>query len=221
MIGIRYIKALTLVLVLVSLLIFAGCQEAEKDGVKDNSDNKGSLDNVEKTSSKEALKDLEVTLEDGRDYGTIDVEMKDFELKGLDGEDIKLSDYSDKVVILNFWATWCPPCKIEMPYMQEIHEKYDDVVILAVNSTTTELRGGSDSKKAKKQVEKLIDSEGYTFPVPLDTDNEVSILYSGVFPMQGIPTNFIIDKEGIIRYVSPGAFTSVNHMEQIIKLAHD
>lgn len=145
----------------------------------------------------------------------------DFELETLDGETVSLSDYRGEKVILNFWATWCPPCKAEMPYMQEIHEEYEDVAILAVNSTSTELRGGRDSKKAKGQVKKFIDSEGYTFPVLLDADDEVSMDYSAIFPITGIPTTFIIDKEGTIRYVRPGTFLDKEYIEQFIKLAHE
>ncbi|NMA95346.1 MAG: TlpA family protein disulfide reductase [Clostridiales bacterium] len=215
---IGYIKILAIFLAISSIFIFSGCQKSSNDNGKKGSE---TSDNVQRISSEEALKDLKITLVDGQDYANINVDMIDFELKDLNGDNIKLSDYSGRVVILNFWATWCPPCKVEMPFMQQIHEKYNDVAILAVNSTATELRGGSDSKKAKKQVQKLIDSEGYTFSVPLDAENEVAALYSGIFPMRGIPTNFIIDKEGVIRYVSFGAFMSVDHMEQMIKLAQD
>src|SRR5690625_3213867 len=61
-----------------------------------------------------------------------------FTLETLDGEEVKLSDYRGQKVLLNFWATWCPPCRAEMPDMQKYHEEDDDAVILAVNLTETE-----------------------------------------------------------------------------------
>lgn len=213
-----YRNIFIIVIVLLSIFLYVGCQK-EDNGNQSNEDRES--DQVTQVKSEEKLADLKVALVEGQDYVKVDTDIVDFELKDLEGNNIKLSEYSGKVVILNFWATWCPPCRMEMPFMQEIHEEYEDVAILAVNSTTTELRGGKDSKKAKNRVKKYVEKEGYSFPVPLDTDNEVSMAYNSIFPMQGIPTTFIIDKEGTIRYVRPGAFLNRAHMEQFIKLAHE
>src|SRR5690625_5188421 len=65
----------------------------------------------------------------------------DFELETIEGETVKLSDYRGEKVMLNFWATWCPPCRAEMPDMQKFHENHDEGVILAVNLTETEKIG--------------------------------------------------------------------------------
>ena len=161
-----------------------------------------------------------VDVTEGMDYFTVDVAAKDFELEDLKGNKVKLSDYEGQIVFLNFWATWCPPCRAEMPDMEEIHKEYGDrgVAILAVNSTSMELRGGNDSKKARKQVEEFIESAGFTFPVLLDSDDEVLVKYNNIVPITGIPTTFMIDKKGQIRYARPGAFISKEQIEAFIAL---
>lgn len=161
-----------------------------------------------------------VDVTEGMDYFTVDVAAKDFELEDLKGNKVKLSDYEGQIVFLNFWATWCPPCRAEMPDMEEIYKEYEDrgVAILAVNSTSMELRGGNDSKKARKQVEEFIESAGFTFPVLLDSDDEVLVKYNNIVPITGIPTTFMIDKKGQIRYARPGAFISKEQIEAFIAL---
>src|SRR5699024_5486469 len=83
----------------------------------------------------------------------------DFELKTVDGETVKLSDFRGEKVLLNFWATWCPPCRAEMPDMQKYHEDYDEGVILAVNLVETEQSMG--------QVEDFLTEYGITFQILL------------------------------------------------------
>ena len=114
----------------------------------------------------------------------------DFELITLTGETAKLSDYKGKKVILNFWATWCPPCRVEMPYMESYYEKYkesENVEILAVNMSNME-RGRS------KTVKEFVNEHNLTFPILLDEDGEVTDLYE----VRRYPTTFIINTEGII-----------------------
>lgn len=108
----------------------------------------------------------------------------DFELKTLDGKTAKLSDYRGKKVILNFWATWCPPCKAEMPDIQKYHQEAgDSVVILAVNIDP------------QYDVQKFVRDTNVTFPVLLDSKDEVNTLYR----ILTIPTTYFIDEKGIIR----------------------
>ncbi|MBA4538575.1 TlpA family protein disulfide reductase [Bacillus aquiflavi] len=116
----------------------------------------------------------------------------DFELKTLTGETVKLSDYKGKKVILNFWATWCPPCRAEMPDMQKFYEKMGtDEVILAVN-----LDPGAD-------VQGFMTEMGATFPVLLDEEESVMKTYK----ILSIPTTFFIDSEGVIRQKYTGAMS--------------
>ena len=116
----------------------------------------------------------------------------DFELETLDGEKKKLSDLRGKRVMVNFWATWCPPCRAEIPDLQKFHEN-EDITILAVNLTETE----QDMDK----VEEFVDDFGMTFPILLDTETEVADTYK----IQPIPSSFMVDSNGRIQFVALGA----------------
>jgi peroxiredoxin len=109
----------------------------------------------------------------------------DFALKDLNGKTHTLSSYKGKFVFLNFWATWCPPCRKEMPSMQKVFEKSDKkkFVMLAVNA-----------KEDKRAVLAFAKKNGYTFPILLDTDYKVS----GQYQVQAIPLTLLIDKNGRI-----------------------
>lgn len=113
----------------------------------------------------------------------IGVKAPDFELEDLSGKKVKLSDYQGKKVILNFWATWCPPCKEEMPAMEKFYQNAgDDVVILAVNIDP------------QFDVKGFADKMGITFPILLDKDDKVNSAYS----VMTIPTTYFINEEGLI-----------------------
>lgn len=108
--------------------------------------------------------------------------------------------------------------------MESIHQQYGDkgVAILAVSSTDPELQwSGKDSKKAEKRVREFIEKEGYTFTVPLDPDNKVIDEYMAIHPIIGIPTTYMIDREGMIRYVRPGAFQGEEQLKAFIALLED
>ncbi|MES9738997.1 redoxin domain-containing protein [Peribacillus frigoritolerans] len=110
-----------------------------------------------------------------------------FSLKTLDGKQVELSDYEGKKVMLNFWATWCPPCKKEMPDMERYTQQAgDDVVVLAVNIDP------------ENDVQAFVEDNGITFTIPLDSQsakNPVNERYK----ILSIPTTYFIDKKGIIR----------------------
>jgi peroxiredoxin len=109
----------------------------------------------------------------------------DFSLKSVSGETVHLSDFQGKVVLVNFWAVWCPPCRQEMPAIQNVHENYgDQVVVLAVNA-------GDTRQDAAAFMEEL----GLTFDVVLDSDLEIEERYR----VRGLPSTFFIDPEGIIQ----------------------
>ena len=118
----------------------------------------------------------------------------DFELITLNGETLSLSDFRGKVVLVNFWASWCPPCRSEMPAMQEIYQQYgpDDFVILAVNNTQADNLA---------DIQNFVDERGLTFPILLDNTGQVSAAYQ----VRSLPTSFFIDREGIIREVVIGS----------------
>ncbi|MGV3487849.1 MAG: TlpA family protein disulfide reductase [Tuberibacillus sp.] len=114
----------------------------------------------------------------------------DFKLATLDGKEVSLSSYRGKKVILNFWATWCPPCRQEMPDMEAFYEQHaadQNVVVLAVNLTIAE--------SSTKNVENFIKEHKLTFPVLLAQSEDIA----NTFQTFTIPTSYIIDSKGIIR----------------------
>lgn len=116
---------------------------------------------------------------------TIGAKAPDFELETLTGDTIRLSDFQGQKVILNFWATWCPPCREEMPAMQKYFEETDEnVVILAVNMDSN------------NDVQSFIDNNKLTFTIPLDVKNSVSSTYQ----ISSIPTTYFIDSSGVINH---------------------
>lgn len=123
-------------------------------------------------------------------------EAPDFTLQNLEGETVKLSDYRGERVIVNFWATWCPPCREEIPDFIEVYEE-EDVVILAVNMTHTET-------SSMEEIEKFVYEEfEMPFPVLLDEENEITTQYR----IAAYPTTYMIDSEGIVRHMAMGPMT--------------
>jgi peroxiredoxin len=116
---------------------------------------------------------------------SIKVKATDFKLKDLNGKEVSLSDFKGKKVLLNFWATWCPPCKAEMPDIEKLYQetKNSDLVILAVNL-------GED----KQTVKSFMDKNKYNFNILLDSEKSAAIKYN----IASIPTSFFIDENGTI-----------------------
>lgn len=117
----------------------------------------------------------------------------DFTLTTLDGETVTLSGLRGRVVLLNIWASWCPPCRAEMPAMQRVWEEYQarGLVVLAVNSTIQDTPADAQT---------FVSENGLTFPVLLDTGGEVTRLYR----VSSLPTSFFIGADGTIREVVIG-----------------
>lgn len=114
----------------------------------------------------------------------------DFELTTLAGDTVKLSDYQGKKIMLNFWASWCPPCRSEMPHMENYYnenEESDNMEILAVNMTKTE-------KDKVESAKEFVDEYKLSFPILLDKDSEVMKMYQ----IKVYPTSYIINEEGVI-----------------------
>ncbi len=117
----------------------------------------------------------------------------DFELQSLSGETVRLSDHQGQVVLVNFWATWCGPCKIEMPAIQDRYERYSpDLVVLAVNVA-----------ELPETVADFIEELQLTFDPLLDPNYEIETLYRIV----GYPSSFFVDKDGVIQAVHIGFMT--------------
>lgn len=124
----------------------------------------------------------------------------DFSLTNLAGENISLSDFRGKYVLVNFWATWCPPCRAEMPDLNQFHqENKEDFVVIGVNI------GDSRTK-----VKEFITNNGYDYPILLDQTKEVSTIYH----ISAIPTSYFIGPTGRIQYIKRGLI-SKSELDQI------
>lgn len=136
------------------------------------------------------------------------IQASDFELQDMDEETVKLSDYRGKVVLLNFWATWCPPCIREMPSMERLHQQVnaEDFKVIAVN----QMEDADEVFAFTGQLEIYP-----TFEILFDKTSSVSQEYS----VRGLPTTYLIDKKGKIRYRAVGG-REFDHAE-VIKLINN
>lgn len=126
----------------------------------------------------------------------------DFELASLTGGNVALSDYQGQIIIMNMWATWCPPCRAEMPELDQFYQthKAEGVVVLAVNG-----------QESEGTVRPFIQANNFTFPVLLDLDGEVGRQYMA----RSFPTTYVIDRNGRIEHVKVGQI-SESELEQIV-----
>jgi len=135
----------------------------------------------------------------------------DFELTDQYGTTHRLSDYKGKIVFLNFWATWCPPCREEMPAIQNLYEKYQvngdgDVVILGVTGPNF------GQEQDKEGIIGFLEENGYTYPVVMDETGQLF----GEYYITAFPTTFMIDTDGNVFGYVPGSMTE-DIMENIIE----
>ncbi|QHS24257.1 TlpA family protein disulfide reductase [Virgibacillus sp. MSP4-1] len=140
------------------------------------------------------------------DVGTnVDDQAPDFELTTLTGKTEKLSDYRGEPVMINFWASWCGPCRSEMPAMQNMYEQ-NDINILAVNLTTQETK--------RQDIPDFVDEFQLTFPVLLDVEGKTGSAYQ----IGSIPTSYFVNSDGIISYKHTGPLNEEQIMQQFEKM---
>ena len=174
------LRKLSLILLLTITLLLAGCQSGNNAGNADAAND--SNNTTENTAGDTA--DPSGPIAEGDAY-------RDFTVSLADGGEFTLSDHEGKVILLNFWATWCGPCVGEMPAFEKLQETYgEDLVLLAVNS-------GEDEGTVKA----FLEENGYTFPVALDPRYEVALLY----PSDSIPYTVIIGADGKVAAIQLGA----------------
>lgn len=139
----------------------------------------------------------------------------DFTLTDQFGESHTLSDYKGKTVFLNFWGTWCPPCRNEMPEIQQLYEEYGentgDVIILGIASPGVGREGNTQS------VTDFLEDNGYTYPVVMDEGGSIT---GSSYYVSSLPTTFMIDADGNIFGYAPGQIT-IDIMRSIIQQTID
>ena len=158
-----------------------------------------------------AAKGPEETAGEGSGAGADTLPSVDFTLTDQFGNSHTLSDYKGKTVFLNFWATWCPPCRREMPDIQKLYERYQaeedpEVVILGVAAPDYGDEG------SREEIAQFLEENGYTYPVVMDEGGELFMTY-GVF---SYPTTFMIDRDGNVFGYAAGQL-SMEMMESIIR----
>lgn len=165
------------------------------------------------TTGSEAAGETESSQPDTSDR----VAAPDFTLVDQFGEEHTLSDYKGKVVFLNFWATWCPPCRQEMPDIEALYKEYgenaEDLVILSVANPKTE-DNPNNNDKTIEEVSQFMEDNGYTYPTLMDTTGDVLLEYY----ITAFPTTFMIDREGRVIGYASGAL-SKDIMKNIITQA--
>ena len=140
---------------------------------------------------------------------TVGKEAPDFSLPNLEEKTVRLSDYRGKVVFLNFWATWCKPCREEMPSMDVLYKNFEreGLVVLAVSI---------DRVTTKKDIPPFISSMNLTFPVLVDSWGQTDKRYK----LMGVPETYIIDQQGILRekIIGPRDWTVLDNLQTITGL---
>lgn len=186
---------------------------AGKEGQTGNpaGESKGRAENPAGESSAETEnRPEESRAEEDKESQENKVAAPDFELEDQFGQVHRLSDYKGKTVFLNFWATWCPPCRAEMPDIQRLYEEYDTegeeaVIILGVAGPEM------GNEKSAREIASFLEENGYTYPVVMDTTGELFEAY-GIY---AFPTTFMIDREGNVFGYASGQL-SYDMMQDII-----
>lgn len=126
-----------------------------------------------------------------------------FQFNDAYGNSVSLVDFRGKAILLNFWATWCVPCRAEMPYIQDVYNTWSEhgLVVLAVNM-----------RESPSKVKQFMQNHMLSFPVLLDTRGSVAEKYN----IRYVPTTYFIDSSGVISYIKIGAFRSVAEVEDIV-----
>ena len=130
---------------------------------------------------------------------------RDFTLETLEGDELSLRDYRGNVVLVNFWATWCAPCRDEIPDIQATYEAYQDdgFVVLGVNV-----------EESRQQVEPFVTALGMTYPVLLDETGQVLKMYRAI----GLPMSVILDRDGVIQVRHIGYVTAAQLERYLVQL---
>lgn len=122
---------------------------------------------------------------------TLEDHAPDFTLKSLAGENLRLEEYRGQVVLINFWASWCGPCRQEMPLLDRLHSRYEETgfAVLGVNV-----------EGEREPAQEIVDKTKVTFPVLIDEQQKVSEMYE----LEAMPSTVVVDRDGVVRYIHHG-----------------
>lgn len=188
-------KFLLVAAIIVILLVLVDITVLKDQGMVENAGK------VDKPKKEEELEELPV----GIGIGNI---APSFTLKDLDGNEVSLGDYKGKKILLNFWASWCPPCRAEMPDMESFYQNYKDkgYVVIAVNAASTE--------KNSQDAPAFVKKNDLTFPVLVDEKGSINARYN----VMSLPTSYFIDSDGVIRNKVIGAMSEEHMVKEMRKL---
>ena len=160
--------------------------------VEENTSNSTADESTPNTESTESTNQPETSSSENKNLAP------NFTVYDLEGNEVNLTDFFGKPIILNFWASWCGPCKMEMPDFNEAYSTYkDEIEFLMVNMT-------DGSRETVEKASSFIAESGYTFPVYYDTQYSAAITYS----VSSLPTTYFINKEGELVTYARGAINA-------------
>lgn len=190
------------ILILASIFLLVSCSKVEKQAekapqkeeIKENKNNSTTKKNLEK---KEVVDTMI-----GKIAANID-------LVDLDGNKTTLETYKGKVIMLNFWATWCGPCRAEIPDFIKMYEKHekDGLVIVGISGFREDI----------ESIKKYVSENSMNYPILFVEKDAVETLVKNYGGIQGIPTTFLIDKKGVIRFKWVGPKSEEKFMEEVNK----
>jgi thiol-disulfide isomerase/thioredoxin len=167
-----------------------------------NNDPQNTTDQEDAIEANEDVQEEKVASEPIKDVElAIGKNIPNFTFETLDGKEVSLEDYNGKIIMLNFWATWCPYCVEEMPDLEDIAQE-EDVVVLAINSG-----------ESRSTIQSFIDENGLDLPIVVDEEG----YFSRKFYVNSLPTTYFINEEGILLGSMPGMMTA----EQIQTIIQD
>lgn len=179
-----------LLLLALSAVLFSGCDTANKESVNNNTQPVAETTTSNQDTSNKKFK-----------------KAPDFTLTTMEGNTFTLSDHKGKIVVLNFWATWCAPCREEIPDFMELHKELKEQGIM--------FAGISVDKEGWQKVRPYAKDMEINYPIMVN-NGKVSRQYG---PIRAIPTTFIINKKGRVEYVAPGKLTKEKLKPILVKLA--
>lgn len=203
--GIKNIAGVILAMLL--MITVSGCGAENREANPGEADNQQTVNESEQDAVQEETNETEEQ-DDSASYQELQEgdTAPDFTADLADGSTFTLSEQRGKVVLLNFWATWCGPCVEEMPAFEKLHKEYgEEVAVLAVNSLEDE-----------ETVRQFVAETGYTFPIAFDVEGTVNMKY----PTDGIPYTLVIGKDGTVQNIFVGA-TDADTQYQEYKSAID